>query len=147
MDFVMRIYLQQCKENTINFVKLKHRVRATATTREERRNQTDHGNITTDWAGYADDLILTFEDQENLQKGLTELDKLFSQYHLKINISKTKTMIINYNPTNNTSIEYPTSIATLHSKPIENVEQFRYLRNESLMNQKLEMQKSPYEFH
>lgn len=135
MDFVMRIYLQQCKDKNINFLKLKYRVKPTATTRDERRNQTDHGNITTDWAGYADDLILTFEDQENLQKGLTELDELFSRYHLKINVSKTKTMIINHNPTNNILADYPTSMVTLHNKPIENVKQFRYLGNEIKFNE------------
>ena len=68
MDFVMRIFLEECKVHDVKFLKLQYRVRSTATTREERKNNTDHGEVTVDWTGYADDLeLLFFEMQESLQ--------------------------------------------------------------------------------
>ena len=36
IDYVMRVFMQKCKENNVKFLKLKYRIRATATTRKER---------------------------------------------------------------------------------------------------------------
>ena len=82
---------------------------------------------TVDWSDYADDLELFFEDEDNLQKGLDLLDETFRRYHLSINITKTKTMIINYRYVNNDISMYPNSIVSLRNKTIENVNIFRYL--------------------
>ena len=111
---------------SISIIILKFRIRSTATTREERSNKTYQGDQTVDWAGYADDLELFFEDDENLQKGLDTLEETFKRYNLTINVTKTKTMIINHHYINNNST-YPESIATLNNTPIENVVTFRYL--------------------
>ena len=60
-----------------------------------------------DWIGYADDIALVFEDPIQLQLALNLLDDTFSRYKLKINISKTKTMVFNYQRSETT---YPSSI-------------------------------------
>ena len=127
MDYVMRVFMEQCKKLDIKFLKLKYRIRSTATTREDRCNKTYYGDQTVDWAGYADDLELFFEDSDSLQKGLQLLDETFIRFHLSINVSKTKTMIMNYGHINKDSNTYPETISNLHSAAIENVKVFRYL--------------------
>ena len=42
------------------------------------------------WVGYADDIVLVFEDNLNMQEGLIMLNKTFNRFELKINVSKTK---------------------------------------------------------
>ena len=68
--------------------------------------------------------MITFDDLASLQKGLTNLNELFKQYRLKINTSKTKTMIFNHQLDN---IVYPTTIASLADESLENVKIYRYL--------------------
>ena len=130
MDYVMRIYMNLCKYRNIKFLKLRYRIPSTATTREERRNKTDYGQHDVDWTGYADDLGLQFENADNLQKGLNALDDTFKRYHLTINVTKTKTMIVNYDHLNNDCTTYPKTICTLRNTPVENVTRFRYLGDE-----------------
>ena len=67
-----------------------------ATTREERYQRTDVGEHDVNWSGYADDLALIFSNKDNLQNGLNTLDETFRRFHLTINETKTKTMILNY---------------------------------------------------
>ena len=88
------------------------------------------GTHDTDWVGYADNLNLAFQDNDNLQRGLQALHETFSRYNLTINVSKTKTMILNYQHLNTDSSTYPKSIAILNNIPIENVTNFRYLGDE-----------------
>ena len=120
MDFVMRIYIERCKQNGIKFLKLKYRIPEIAST----TGRTASGGMTVDWCGYADDLILVFDDLESLQKGIILLNKTFSAWRLKINISKTKTMILNYEG------DYPVSITSLNGEPISNVKSYKYLGSE-----------------
>ena len=124
MDYVMRVFMQKCEENNVKFLKLKYRIRATATTRDERAKGYI-GEHTVDWAGYADDLELAFESISDLEKGLKILHETFVRFHLQINAKKTKTMIINFKFENQD--EYPQSIVMLNDHVIENVEVFRYL--------------------
>ena len=95
MDYVMRIYGNECHIQKINYLNLKYRIRSTATTREERTKEYQ-GNHYADWCGYADDLVLFFESEADLQKGLDLLRGIFSKYGLSINIKKTKSMIFNF---------------------------------------------------
>ena len=104
MDFVMRIYLEKCKTKGIKFLRLNFRIPRSAT----HSGRTKVGKETSDWVGYADDLALTFEDTSNLQLGLSLLFETFKKYHLEINISKTKTMILNHQYTDE---EYPDTIS------------------------------------
>jgi len=88
-----------------------------------------------DWSGYADDLELYFEDISSLQKGLNLLNETFIRFHLQINISKTKTMIINYRYLNPEEETYPETIANLNGQTVENVKDFRYLGDDIKFNE------------
>ena len=52
---------------------------------------------------------------------LTRLDSIFRRYHLEINATKTKTMILNC------QYDYPDTIVSLKGKPLTNVENYLYL--------------------
>ena len=123
MDFVMRVFLDKCRERNIKFLELKYRIPQLASS----SGKTAVGSLSLDWCGYADDLLLVFNDLESLQNGIKTLDETFHNYRLKINISKTKTMILNQDLC---GCDYPKSIATLHGKPVENVKVYRYLGSE-----------------
>ena len=120
MDFVMRVYLHKCKQKGVNFIKLKYKIPEVASS----NNMTAAGDMLVDWSGYADDLMLFFDDENSLRLGLKILDETFQRYRLKINPSKTKTMILNHQYK---GIDYPISISTLGDKQLENVKIYRYL--------------------
>ena len=100
----MRIYLGKCKSRGIKFLKLKYNIPSSVSS----TGRVSKGEFELDWTGYADDLMITFDDLASLKKGLTTLNELFKQYQLKINNSnsKTKTMIFNHQLDN---IVYPTT--------------------------------------
>ena len=130
MDYVMRLYIELCRKRNIIFLKLKFRIPSTATTRIERYNKTNSGSHDVDWVGYADDLELAFEDIDDLQRGLDALDETFKRYNLSINVTKTKTMILNCQYLNDDPTTYPATITKLNNTPVENVTKFRYLGDE-----------------
>ena len=117
IDFVMRIYINECRNNGIKFLSLKYFIPSQAS----QNNKAAAGNFEVDWIGYADDLLLIFDDKDSLRRGLALLDSIFQQFNLKINASKTKTMILN------DENDYPKTIASLQGKAIDNVESFVYL--------------------
>ena len=123
MDFVLRVFISKCSEKGIKFPKLKYLIPAKASTAQKDANLVlgQYGQISVDWIGYADDLVLIFDDIESLQRGLTLLDETFTRYQLSINVSKTKTMIFGHEG------EYPTSIASLKDTNLDNESIFRYL--------------------
>ena len=120
MDFVMRVYLENCRSIGIKFLQLKYRIPVSAT----QSNRTTVGEQPIEWVGYADDLALVFEDVNNLEMGLELLFITFKKNYLEINISKTKTMILNHQYTNK---EYPDKLMSLNNSPVENVKTFKYL--------------------
>ena len=120
IDFVMRVYLDKCKQLGIKFLRLNYKIPATANI----LNRSMVGTQTIDWLGYADDLVLLFEDAKNLRLGLETIYSTFKNYELCLNVPKTKTMILNYPDTEN---DYPNTIAHLNKTPIENVKSFKYL--------------------
>ena len=126
MDYIMRVFTALCEEHHIKFLQFKYRVRNTACPRAARGERQDHGEHKADWSGYADDLKLFFEDATNLQRALILLDETFCRFLLEINISKTKTMIMNYQYVN-TDEPYPKTICHLNNIEVENVETFRDL--------------------
>ena len=77
------------------------------------------------WLGYADDLVLFFEDKDNLKKALILLNDTFRRFQLNINAKKTETMILNFNDLNYQ--EYPDSLCELDKCKIKNVKLFKYL--------------------
>ena len=121
MDFIMRIYLDRCKRNRVHFLKLKYNIPSYVSS----TGRTSKGEFDIDWTGYADDLVLMFNDSKSLQKGINILNELFTEYGMSINVSKTKTMIFNHQAIDKR--EYPSTIASLSDKALENVKIFRYL--------------------
>ena len=119
MDFVMRVFMEKCTSKNIGFPKLLYKIPAHASI--GKRTRIGFNQI--DWTGYADDLVLAFENKRKLQRALRELNETFERFSLTINGSKTKTMIFN----DTESTEYPESIAQISETKIENVKIFRYL--------------------
>ena len=74
MDFVMRIYLEECKKKGIKFLKLKYNIPASASYTDKNAI----GNFSLDWCGYADDLLLVFDNEDSLRKGENLLDEISS---------------------------------------------------------------------
>ena len=113
-----------------------------------------YGTNLLSWVGYADDIVLVFETNAQLQAGLVTLNHTFKRFGLQINISKTKSMIFNFNKTEE---EYPDVICSLEGGKIDNVKMFQYLGsninfNESLtgdgeLNQRIESAESKYYQH
>ena len=119
MDYVMRVFLDDCKKHGIKFLNLKYRIPQEAS----RSNRMNVGCTQIDWIGYADDLVLAFESTDDLEKAINLLNCAFKRFKLEINMSKTKSMILNYDE----PLEYPTSIAKIDGSIIENVQVFQYL--------------------
>ena len=89
-----------------------------------RNDKSYKGKHSADWSGYADDLELFCKDQHSLEKALKIMDRIFKRFMLKINVSKTKTMIFNFQGPQE---EYPESFTALNNIAVENVKIFRYL--------------------
>ena len=120
IDFVMRSFLNECNEKDIKFTSFKYRIPESAS-----KNQRESiGNTKTTWIGYADDLILLFENKVDLQCALTVLNSKFTKFGLAINVSKTKTMVFN---SNDAKESYPEVICKLNGEDIKNVKSFIYL--------------------
>ena len=126
MDYVMRVFTNECRKFGIKFFKSPYRIPGKATNPSKEFGLGSYGEVTVDWIGYADDLVLFFEDESSLNKGFEILNSTFERYELEINYEKTKTMIFNYEGN-----DYPkTIIKTENGKGkgiIKNVLVFRYL--------------------
>ena len=122
IDYVMRVFLDECKKQNVEFIRLKYIIPKAACTNDGQFGE--YGEHQIDWIGYADDLNLAFKDKTNLEKGARILNTVFKRFKLKINIGKTKTMIFNFNGPDD---EYPESILSLDGKRIDNVKTFKYL--------------------
>ena len=120
MDYVMRVYLEKCKNAKIESLRLNYKIPSSAAG----SNLITTGTQTIDWGGYADDLVLLFENVRNLQQALNLLYVTFGDYGLEINKEKTKTMILNHQYLEKS---YPSSIAKIENISIENVNCFKYL--------------------
>ena len=82
------------------------------------------GSSSLPWCGYTDDLILFTLNVHSLQRAATLLDHVFTNFGLKINESKTETMILIHSYT---KIQYPKSIITLRNVSLKNSYEFKYL--------------------
>ena len=153
MDYVMRIFIQECDKKNIRFIKTRYTIPRTASTSDD-NTLGSYGTNLLSWVGYADDIVLVFETNAQLQAGLVTLNHTFKRFGLQINISKTKSMIFNFNKTEE---EYPDVICSLEGGKIDNVKMFQYLGsninfNESLtgdgeLNQRIESAESKYYQH
>ena len=124
----MRIFIDECKKSGVKFLKLKFDIPESGSHSGKRTI----GDFYLDWCGYADDLLLVFEDIKSLRRGIELLDEVFKRYRLKINISKTKTMVLNHQYL---SKDYPSSISSLRGIDLGNVKPYRYLSCEIRFNE------------
>ena len=122
IDYVMRVFLDECRKQNVEFIKLKYIIPKAAC--EEGRQFSEYGEHSIDWIGYADDINIAFKDNTNLKRGARILNTVFKRFKLKINLGKTKTMIFNFNGADR---EYPESILSLDGEKIDNVKVFKYL--------------------
>ena len=130
MDFVMRIFIDECRKKKIGFTKFEYAVNDSVRSREERG--TNSGVHDVRWVGYADDLALFFENKKDMEPALKLLDEVFCKYQLSINVSKTKSMIFNFNEKIDA---YPTDLVKLNGQVVENVKTFTYLGSKIAHNQ------------
>ena len=122
MDYVMRVFVEKCSRQDIQFFKSKYCIPGQAVSAASASRFAKYGNLIVDWIGYADDLVIFFESSDHLEKGMKLLSETFTRFNLQINVTKTKTMILNFAGEN-----YPDTIVKLNESEIKNVESFRYL--------------------
>ena len=122
MDYVMRVYLKDCKVNGVKFTKFNYKIPKAALIKPSMLGKCGENCI--NWVGYADDIVLIFDDQSNLKKALELLNYTFKRYQLNINAKKTETMIFNFNGPEDS---YPKTICKLDEHTINNVKMFKYL--------------------
>ena len=91
MDYVMRIFINASQKQNIRFLNLNYYIPSSASNTS--RDTT--GVQIVDWSGYVDDLVLFFEDEQNLCNGVQLQYEMFDRYRLAINVTKTKSMILN----------------------------------------------------
>jgi len=109
MDYKMCIFIQECDKKNNRLIKTRYTKPRTASTSDD-NTLGSYGTNLISWVGYADDIVLVFETNDQLQAGLVTLNHTFRRLGLQINISKTKSMIFNFNKTEE---EYPDVICSL----------------------------------
>ena len=120
LDFTMRVYLCECKEFGIKFLRLNYRIPESAA----HTPRTRIGNHHVDWVGYADDIVLATEDKVTLQLGTSLLHQVFQIFHLDINTTKTKITISNQRYIRGyTNEKCPNAIISVCGISTENVEE------------------------
>ena len=97
------------KNKKIKFTKAKYTIPRAATTSSNSVLGT-YGSKTISWVGYADDIVLVFEDALSMQNGLVALNETFDRFGLEINCTKTKSMIFNFDGPDS---HYPETICNL----------------------------------
>ena len=75
--------------------------------------------------GYADDLMLSSWSSDDLQTLVTTLHDVLLDFGLQMNLSKTETMILNWNDKMDGT--YPISIIQLNQEDLQNTKYFKYL--------------------
>ena len=125
MDFVMRIFLESCKNKGVQFLKLQYLIPESASS----STRCASGEVAIDWCGYADDLLIVFENKDDIKKGIDILYSTFDRYRLNINSIKTKAMILNCME------PQPETITSNKGKMLEIVQSYKYLGCEIKANE------------
>ena len=122
LDYVMRAVKDECKKQNIKFTKHSYLIPKPASSNQSILGK--YGNFILDWVGFADDIVMMFEDINDLKNTINIINTIFSRFGLTINPSKTKTMLINFDKEES---EYPETIAKMGNLNIENIKIFKYL--------------------
>ena len=80
MDYIMRVFIERAKRKHIKFTKIRYRIPGVAALPRKRLGLGTYGVMDFDWIGYADDLVLAFDDIENLRKGLELLNTTLKDF-------------------------------------------------------------------
>ena len=122
MDYIMRVFLYRAKIKGVKFTKMRYCIPGIATLPKKVFVLGNYGEFDFNWIGYADDLVLAFDDLLSLEMGLELLNYTLKEYGMNLNIDKTKTMVLNFQ-----GETYPSTLVNLDSQSIENVTVFQYL--------------------
>ena len=120
-DYSLRVYDNRKVEAGLTGLSIPYQIPQEATNREQRLYAPSTGTTDDDDVGYADDLALFAWNIEELQECINILVKVFEEFGLQINKSKTETMIINARTTP------PESIISINQISIKNTTEFKYL--------------------
>ena len=82
MDYIMRVFIQRSKRHHIKFTKVRYSIPGAAVL-PRRHGLGKYGTFDFDWIGYADDLVLAFDDIENLRKALELLNTTLTDYGMR----------------------------------------------------------------
>ena len=103
----------------ITFTKCKYKIPAAASSKNKTNTILEkYGEHCITWVGYADNIVLVFDDEQNLKKPLKQMNNTFKRCQPNINTQKTDTMILNFNGTED---DYPETICKLNGYKIKNV--------------------------
>jgi len=101
-DFVMRCFLLRCKKvPEIKFFKQKFKIPNFDIPTEFENSPLFE--LFLEWLGYADDTVLLLIDAEGLQAAYNLYERTLTDFFLKVNPTKTKTQICNFQKTPNFS--------------------------------------------
>ena len=119
-DNALQTFVNKCNSHGLTPLKIPFKIPKICSTDSHSINE---GLLQLHWLGYADDIVLFSENQVDLSKMLSILHQVFTEYALKINFSKTETLILNWKNTT----AYPETIANINGNEIANVKSFKYL--------------------
>ena len=120
MDYVMRKILYEATKKNIKFPNIPFRIPSAANKKDTGPKE---GNTELPYIGFADDTTALAESAENLQELVQIMADVFKEFHLILNLDKTKTMVIK----NQESDQTPNTIVSINKVPIQNVTKFKIL--------------------
>jgi len=117
------VYDDRAKQQGVSGLNIPYFIPNEATSRAQKQVAPAVGVFDDSDDGYADDLAILSWSSEDLKIRVQVLNEVFKEFGLTINISKTETLIFNWDDDNT----YPESILTIDGQSIKNSKTFRYL--------------------
>ena len=124
-DYAIRVWQAECLKRGLPTLGIQYVIPNEATNREQRAECNCHGTVEDCECGFADDTGIHSWNLETLQTSVQLLYDTFARFGLHINISKTETMIWNWNEEKDGP--YPSSIISINETKLKNVKEFKYL--------------------
>ena len=120
MDYVMRKILYNAKKKGLRSPQLQFRIPMAA---NQKNTGEQGGKMELPYIGFADDTTALAESAEDLQTFVQIMADVFKEFHLILNLDKTKTLVINNQNLNHT----PNTIVKIDNVPIQDVTKFKIL--------------------
>ena len=120
MVYVMWKILYEAKKKGVRSPQLQFRIPMAA---NQKNTGEQGGKMELPYIGFADDTTALAESAEDLQTFVQIMADVFKEYHLILNLDKTKTLVINNQNLNHT----PNTIVTINNVPIQDVTKFKIL--------------------